>query len=240
MKAVKLVGVDGSIWPLTSVEHAGVFLKAEPVDFAAEPESGKTTGTLELVIADNSPTGKPLRPISVSKRQWHNAWSLRKWSKLIVSGGDGGQDYFMEVKLSSPIPDFSELDPEGYVEFLQSVIGRSKSWLRAVSHHAPIARAANTGDFDVWPRMRWQQAGVLVMPSGAAVEVPAVDSPRTVWLDPKESCVVKDDAGVIDRDLWISLRGNIFPEVLPADDQYREFHLPDGAVLLYEVEESPW
>lgn len=240
MKSVELVGVDGSLWPLTAVEHHGVFLKAEPLALAADVDDETVTGQLELVAADNLPFGGQLRPIRETSRKWRNAWSLRKWSKLVVSGGDVGLDYFLDVQLSAPIPDFSEVDPEGFVDFSQAVRGKTRSWLRTVRHEGDVVRVANTGDVDAWPRVRWVDAGRLVMPSGAVINLPAVESARTIWLDPRESCVVKDDAGNIDRELWLALRGSVFPEVLPADDEYREFGLPNGAVLFYEIGESPW
>lgn len=240
MKSVELVGVDGSVWPLTSVEHNGVFLKAEPTSLSAESDGEPVSGQLDLVVADHLPFGEELRPIRETSRLWRNAWSVRKWSKLVVKDDEGLGPYFLDVRLSTHIDDFGEVDPDGFVEFSQAVRGKTSSWSRTVRHEGDVVRVANTGDVDSWPRVRWDKAGVLAMPSGATINLPAVESPRTIWLDPRESCVVKDDAGNIDREIWLALRGSVFPEVLPADDEYREFGLPDGAVLFYEIGESPW
>lgn len=238
MKSIRLVGVDGSIWPLTSLDHDGVFLRAEPTGLVAE--DGAFAGSLELVAADNLPLGGELRPIRVTSRRWRNAWSTRKWSKLVVSDDEGMEDYWLEVRLRVPIDDFPEVDPEGFVEFSQQVVGRSSSWLRTVRASGDVVRVVNPGDVDSWPRVRWDNGGVVTMPSGATVDLPPVAEPRTIVLDPGESCVVLDDEGNVDRDLWVSLRGGVFPEVIPPDDSYREFGLPEGAVLFHEVGESPW
>lgn len=241
MKSVTLIGVDGSVWPLTSVDHEGVFLKAEPTNLAPGNDGESIEGSLDLVVADNSPTGGVLAPIGVTERRWRDAWSMREYSTLIVSEDEGIGDYSLELRLAAPIPDFPEFDASGYVDFSQSVRAFSDVWIHTVTVSGSVVDVVNPGDVDVWPRVRWTQAGSLVMPSGAVIELPAVTSPRTMWLDPSESCVVKDNDGVVDQTLWRVLRGSVFPESVPPGENARRFTLPAGASLIYDVGVySPW
>lgn len=241
MKSVTLIGVGGSTWPLTSVHHEGVFLRAEPTNLDPGNEGGTIEGSLDLVIADNSPAGGELAPIDVTERKWRDAWSMREFSTLIVADDEGVGDYFLPLKLAARIPDFPEFDADGYVDFSQSVVSDSEVWRRTITVDGAAAGVVNVGDVDVWPRVRWTRAGNLVMPSGAIVKLPAVPSPRTIWLDPSESCVVKDDNGVVDHALWLSLRGGVFPEPVPPGDELRPFGLPADAQLIYDIGVySPW
>ncbi|MCT1411647.1 hypothetical protein [Corynebacterium sanguinis] len=67
-----------------------------------------------------------------------------------------------------------------------------------------------------------------------------MSAPRTVLLDPHESCVVLDDSGAVDEVVWKQLRGRVFPEVVPAGE-VREFVVPDDAALIFdEGVASPW
>ena len=83
--------------------------------------------------------------------------------------------------------------------------------------------------------MKWTEGGNLTLPSGAVYELPTVSTPRTIWLDPTLGCKITDDSGVRDDALWRSLRGLVFPEVVPAG-QSRVFGIPVGATILWEDE----
>lgn len=239
MKSVSYLGVDGSVWPLTARDHGGVFLQATPDEMRSEGDGEPVSGSLDLVVADNSPDGFELDRVRVSERRWRRAWSPRLFGTLRVED-DEGQDYWLRVRLASAISGFPEVDPEGYVEFSQEVVGESAWWWHTSVLPGPSAVVTNSGDVDVWVRVRWEKAGVLLMPSGAVVQLPAVSAPRTILLDPSESCVVVDDSGVVDEPVWRGLRGKVFPEIVPAGES-RTFGLPDGAVLMVdEGVVSPW
>lgn len=240
MKSVTLIGVDGSEWPLTSVDHAGVFLKAEPTNLEPGNIGEPIEGSLDLVIADHSPFMGELHSISVTERLWRNAWSMREYSTLVVMDDDGPGAYYLKLRLAAPIPDFPEFDPDGYVDFTQSVVSESDVWQQMVSSDESTVNVVNSGDVDVWVSVEWSQAGTLVMPSTAAIVLPAVSSPRSMHLDPEESCIVTDSDGAIDYGLWRSLRGKVFPEpVTPGET--RKFGVPEGAKLIYHVGVySPW
>ncbi|WP_288833664.1 hypothetical protein [uncultured Corynebacterium sp.] len=239
MKSVTYVGVDGSVWPLTARDHEGVFLQATPDELRAEGDGGPIAGSLDLVVADNSPEGEDLEPVWVTERAWRRAWSVREFGTLRVDDGEGS-DHWLRVRLSVPISGFPEVSPEGFVEFSQAVVADVSVWSRRFEFVGSSVLVANSGDVDVWPRVRWGLAGELTMPSGAVVQLPEVPSPRTILLDPSESCAVVDDSGVVDEPVWKGLRGKVFPEMIPAG-QAREFQLPEGATLIvHEGVVSPW
>ena len=239
MKSVSYTGVDGSVWPLTSTDHAGVFLQATPDELRSEEDGEPVAGSLDLVVADHLPDGGELDDVRVVERRWRRAWSPRMFGTLRVDD-DEGVDHWLRFRLASPIAGFPEVDPEGYVEFSQSVIAESPVWWRSQTFGPGAVQVSNSGDVDGWPRVRWESAGRLVMPSGAVVDLPAVSAPRTVLLDPHESCVVLDDSGDVDEAVWRQLRGRVFPEVVPVGE-VREFVVPDDAALIFnEGVTSPW
>ncbi len=239
MKSVSYAGVDGSVWPLTSVGHAGVFLQATPDELRSDEDGEPIAGSLDLVVADHLPGGVRLDDVRVVERRWRRAWSVRKFGTLRVDD-DEGVNHWLRVRLASPIAGFPEVDPEGYVEFSQSVIAESPVWWRTQTFGPGSAPVSNSGDVDGWPRVRWESAGRLVMPSGAVVDLPSVSAPRTVLLDPHESCVVLDDSSAVDEVVWRQLRGRVFPEVVPAGE-VRKFTVPAGASLIFnEGVASPW
>ena len=239
MKSVTYVGVDGSVWPLTSTDHAGAFLQATPDELRSDEDGEPVSGSLDLVVADHLPDGGELDDVRVVERRWRRAWSTHRFGTLRIDD-DEGEDYWLRVRLAAPIAGFPEVDPDGYVEFSQSVVGESPVWWRTQTFGPGVAQVSNSGDVEGWPRVRWESAGRLIMPSGAVVDLPEVDNPRTVLLDPHESCVVLDDSGTVDEVVWRQLRGRVFPEVVPVGE-VRQFTVPTGAsLILSEGVVSPW
>lgn len=236
MESVTFFGVDGSQWPLTAWEHRGVFLKEGALALAPGEDDGSgLSGSLSLVVADNSPDGAELAPIDESMQCWRRAWSSRVWGRLVVVGADEAAETWARVRLAAPIPDLTVIGAEGFEEFEQQVVAESRRWLRTEALPGPEVVVFNGGVGDVWPRVLWQAGGVLVLPSGARVELPTVEAPRTIWLDPGLGCVVVDDDGERDVELWRALRGRVFPEMVPPGEG-RVFRVPEGAVVSWDWE----
>lgn len=237
MRSVTYIGVDGSVWPLTSMDHAGVFLQATSTDLAAEDDA--LSGSLDLVVADHTPDGAHIDELGEVEARWRRAWSHHVFGTLRVED-EQREDAWLRVKLAAPVPSFPEFGIDGYQEFEQSVVADSPVWWRSRVFHGGVVTVINSGDVDGWARVRWTQPGDLVMPSGAVLSLPPVEEPRTIVLDPHESCIVLDDAGEVDPELWRQLRGGVFPEIVPAGEQ-RVFTIPEGATLLFnEGVHSPW
>lgn len=237
MRSVTYVGVDGSVWPLTTVDHDGVFLQATPSDLTVEDE--KLSGSLDLVVADHSPDGVELGELSEIESRWRRAWSTRQYGTLRV-GDERRPSAWLRVRLSAPIPAFPDFGADGYQDFSQSVVAEGDSWFRTYEFPDPAVTVVNGGDVDGWVRIRWQEGGKVILPSGASFTLPEVAAPRTIVLDPRESCVVLDDDGNIDRSVWKSLRGSVFPEMIPPGEQ-RVFTIPNDSMLLFdEGVMSPW
>lgn len=236
MESVSYRGVDGSVWPLTEWSHRGVFLKEGALALApGEEEGAGLSGGLSLVVADNAPDGAELVEIDETMQAWRRAWSPRLYGSLVVVGADEAAETWARVRLAAPIPDLTVIGPEGFEEFEQQVVAESRRWLRTEVLPGPEVTVFNAGDWEVWPRVRWQAGGVLVLPSGARVSLPTVPAPRTIWLDPGLGCVVVDDDGERDVDLWRALRGEVFPEVVPPGEG-RVFRVPASAVVSWDWE----
>ncbi|WP_257202943.1 hypothetical protein [Corynebacterium cystitidis] len=239
MKSVTYVGIDGSLWPLTDPSHEGVFLQAVPDVLRSDERGESVSGVLDFVVADHDSNGADLRPIRVTERRWRRAWSVRKFGTLRVED-DEGVDFWLRVRLALPIEGFSEVDPDGYVAFSQSVEADSDVWMTTMTHQGINVTVTNNGDVEAWPRVRWLKSGDLIMPSGAATNLPSVPAARTIILDPKQSCIVLDDESVEDNSVWRALRGKVFPEPIPVDET-RSFIIPEGSTLSIDVGvASPW
>ncbi|MGV0327301.1 hypothetical protein ACUY2E_10245 [Corynebacterium confusum] len=238
MREFTLFGVDGSVWPLTSWEHAGVFFRAEPVDLQAD-DDGRISGSLDLVVADHRPDGSRVGTIDDVMSAWRRAWSKHRDCTLRVD--DDKDSLSLRLRLESVVPNLPSLDAEGYEEFSQSVVApEGAAWLRKSSRLGPSVRVVNAGDHEAWVSIRWQRGGSVRLPSGATFILPTVPEPRTILLDPGESCAVVDVDGVLDRSLWVELRSRVFPEPVPPG-QVREFVVPEGASVLFnERVDDPW
>lgn len=238
MRECTLFGVDGSVWPVTAWEHRGVFLKAEPTDLQAD-EEGVISGSLELVVADHQPGGEVLPAISETMSRWRRAWSKHRDCTLQVE--NESDTLTLQLRASGVVAGFPSVEMEGFEEFSQPVTTVAHSaWLRHSTRPGPQVQVVNAGDEEAWVSVRWTEGGQLVQPSGATVTLPSVPSPRTVVLDPSESCVVVDDSGVVDRPLWVDLRSRVFPEPVPAG-KARDFTVPAGAQVLFDERvDDPW
>lgn len=169
--------------------------------------------------------------------RFKSAFSHHKRGRLIVRGWPGG-----DLALVAELVEFSA--PTRQPEH--------GSFTRLVVHvHAPdgvylqgraetgVVDVGNPGDRVIFPRVRWVgDGGVVVLPSGAEMELPAVDEPRVVFLDALESCVVVDDDGVVDDALWGAFQ--VFPEGVPVGER-RRYILPPSAALAWDVGyTNPW
>lgn len=233
-------GVDGSVWPLLDVAHRGVFLKRNPVELRSSG-GDPVSGVLELVVADNNPDGRELAPIDETVRLWRRSWSRHTFGTLRVND-PGSWETWLPLRLSESVGSLPAVDAHGFEEFTQAVVSDPAHpyWRRTRVYSSPSFKVANAGEYETWPRVRWVQGGTLVMPSGASVTLPSVSSPRTLFLDPFESCAVVDDSGVLDRELWRRLRGQVTPEPIPVGE-VREFTIPGGAQLLVDERvDDPW
>lgn len=118
------------------------------------------------------------------------------------------------------------------------LVADSGVWLHRTVAGSGSVTVTNWGDVPLWVSVRWSGAGgPVVLPSGATFTLPPVVSPRVLHL--RKSPSVVDDAGVRDDALWRQLRA-VLPEMVPVD-QVREFSVPAGAELMYQVGViDPW
>lgn len=146
-----------------------------------------------------------------------------------------------QVRLSGPI-DAPVEDPASSAVVLNvrvPLVADSAAWWspRPPQHERAVVN--NGGDVPVWVRIRWEQAGVVRLPSGAQVTLPSPPGPRTLHLSRAKSVAVFDDDGFFDRVTWQRVRGAWVEGVAPGETGV--FHLPTGAELVYEVGVlDPW
>lgn len=240
MFEVTFYGVDGKVWPLTAVQHRGVFLKENPVELRTSGEEA-VAGSLELVVADNDPEGRELHEIADVMREWRGSWSRRNYGTLRIEDS-GAWESWLPLRLAEPIPDLPSVDPAGYEEFTQAVVSdpHHPYWRRTHVYDQRTFTVTNAGDHETWPRVRWKQGGTVTLPSGVALTLPTVGEWRTIFLDPFESLCVLDDKNRLDRALWRQLRHKVYPEPIPVGE-VRTFGIPAGAQLIVDERvDDPW
>lgn len=254
----------GDRWPLTSVEHRGVFIREGSLrSFMGDVERTAAAGFRGAGQRTTSLAVKPLEvgftvcvvPGEEAERlwlDWLRSWSYTSPGTLIVRNTSLG-----DVRMSVWLRGVGEPDQltngeqwwGGYPSVEMTVAADGGLWWAGPVASRPlpsaassqVVRVANSGDWFVRPRVRWQGAGAAVtMPSGARVTLPTTTAPRSLILDMSESCAVVDDSGVLDKGVWRRLAGGVVPEAVPPGG-VREYRIEGRSQLLWRVPVlRPW
>lgn len=172
-------------------------------------------------------------------RRWRAAWD-RRTAGVLTAGRDDGQVFHAKVRASSVMAAPSR-DPLNDIEvaFSMNVVADGGVWFTDEIGGEGSVEITNSGDVDLFPRIRWEGAGGQVrLPSGATFTLPAVTSERTLLLDDEESLGVLDATGRKDEALW-PLPGAV-AEGVPVRAT-RQYLLPAGATLLWQTAVfDPW
>lgn len=113
------------------------------------------------------------------------------------------------------------------------IVADSGVWVWTQRETGPSVTIHNTGRSTIYPRLTWRDAGTAKMPSGMAINLPAVGGPRTIDFKPRESNVVTDVDGNIDHETWSKLRG-AFTEGVPRGAR-RTYMIPPTAALTWDT-----
>lgn len=116
--------------------------------------------------------------------------------------------------------------------FEVTVVGDGGVWL---SHYenTNIVTVTNWGDVPVWPEIVWEGAGGEVkLPSGAVITLPAVDGEHYLSLDRRNAGLIRDSAGVVNREL--SALVDVVGESVPVGEE-KQFSLPEGALMSWDI-----
>ncbi|EPD70873.1 hypothetical protein HMPREF1219_00168 [Corynebacterium pyruviciproducens ATCC BAA-1742] len=248
---------SGVVWPLMgATPPRGVFVKegTVPVLWPSRPEtvvkaaglSGQRLADFQAgfdpmsveftVVVDGSMVGKSMGAVLA---EWLGSWSTTVPGVLTARVGDG-EPRTLGVRLVADFtPGMPEVQPDdvGFMELpMRLVCDRGVAVV--TREYVGGATVVNDGVDWVWPRVTWSAAGSLVMPSGAAVQLPPVSAVRVLNFDPWLGGEVTDVDGVRDVSLWRSLRGTVFEGVPPGASGV--FRIPGGARMVCDFSVLGW
>lgn len=255
---IRYVSPDGVEWPLMSETHRGVFLaegglgsvwgkRAEnPIqvvgrDGQRRAHVGRLQGlstSLEVVVTEGAG-----RSVGEVWAEWLRSWPLGQPGTLIVSSDTGLGELSTPVRLSDDagVSSFPyQPDEIGYFTVSMPVVMDAGCWFFAASGVGTV-EITNSGDAVCVPRLVWSgSGGVVVAPSGATFVLPPVVEERVLTVDPAESYLVTDTAGVVDGDLWRRVRGGVRGGPVPPGGT-AVWQLPTGARLEWRIGVvNPW
>lgn len=111
-------------------------------------------------------------------------------------------------------------------------------WSRSHQSDKKSVTVTNLGDVPVWPTVEWEgSGGVVMLPSGATLDLPAVDRPHFLPLARHKAGKVTSDRGFEPE---ITKKIGAVGEQVPVGES-RKFSLPGGAKLHWrEGVLDPW
>lgn len=185
-----------------------------------------------------------VRDVSAVMAWFRGVWSNTAESMLIIAHPRFGR-WSLPVRLSGALPAPGG-DPAdgGDIVFDVPLIGDGGVWLSdsfSSQHTENIVTVTNYGDVPVSPRIVWNGAGGEVkLPSGATFTLPPVSQPRVLSLAWADGLKVTAMDGVLDREVWVKVRGKALSEQIPVGES-GVFQLPDGASLEWRIGVyDPW
>lgn len=245
----------GREWRLIGPEHDGVWVvdggitglvgSGEDSASTLPGVPGHRVEAVEVPPVDGALTvraGDGAGGVPETFSRFRSDWSFRVPGRLVLSGDDGAGPVWARARLAGPIaaPAHHPAELRGLV-FEVPVRLDDGLWWETISSDTDSVTVTNTGDVFVRPRVEWNgPGGRLIMPSGAAVTLPAVDSPRVLVLDNSRSNVVRDPDGTVDTGLWPSMVADLLPEGVPPGEA-RTYWIPGGATLHWDIGHlDPW
>lgn len=240
-------------WPLTKFNNKGVYIEEGgfPELVSTRQDSGLVvpglpgqillpdgqinpmTGTMTVVV-DGPRVGLTNEEVFVA---WNEDWDDVDEGTLVVEWTKPGH-LSTKVRLAgdgmagTPPYRLNEHEQD-YFTFSMSIVADSGAWVWTQRETGPQVTIHNTGRSTIYPRLTWRYAGTVTMPSGMVLDLPAVDGPRTIDFEPRESNVVTDVDGNIDRATWSKLRGG-FTEGVPRGAK-RTYTIPTTAALTWDT-----
>lgn len=230
---------EGRHWPLTDWEHQGVYIEEGGFPELAVQSGQRTMSGAINVVVDGSAVGRSNGEVMA---EFRHDFDDEIYGTLVASSDDLLGTLSARIRLGSEgvitLPP-TQPDEHGFVQFTVPVESDQARWVTEERYMGPTCLVENFGVDTVWPKVMWTSGGALTMPSGAQLRLPAVRAPRVVDFHPDRSGLVTDLDGVVDRELWVQLRGFYF-EGVPRR-AVRQFGIPAGASLIAAVpQREPW
>lgn len=184
------------------------------------------------------PTEGKFTLVATSAIAWANArraFSTTDHGTLII---EGTRRCVLPVRLANSLPSPARVPTTGS-RIEVNLIRDEGAWLITESADGPTVTITNTGAAPIGPRITWTGAGGAVMlPSGATFALPAVTSPRTMYLDRRRAGQVYAAGEVLDREA--THEAAAVGEMVPVG-QTRVFRVPAGARIQWDQEVlDPW
>lgn len=246
MMRLQVAGVDGSSWDLTDPRSA-VFIEADTIEglvgtFSDNLQAFPTApgGVVDLRDRVVEPLAGSFTVVVKDPQAWARfraGWSTCSDSTMVLT--IGGVVFSVRARLSTALP-FPAVRPAVGTRLVVSVVSYDGVWLTAHSQVGPGGiMVVNAGDVPVWPVLSWLGAGgVVTLPSGAQFSLPTVSSRYSLSMDRREAGLVRDEAGLVDRDL--SRQVMVLGEGVPVGES-RTWMLPAGVVLSWKLGHlDPW
>lgn len=221
-------GIAGLVGQVEETPLAGWGVPGQVVDVQ---QVGAMLGTLvvDLYPAD----GMPVAAVSSA---WRSSWSRSPDSAgLLAIASPTMGPLTTRVRLADSLPPLT-VDPAELpqIEGLSmQVVCDDGVWWQAERSEFGEVTISNDGDVRVWPRIEWEQACEVTMPSGVVLALPAVSGPRVLDLDQAESLVVTDLDGEIDRAVWQAVAPLVMPEGVPPGAT-RTYQTTGGALVRWQ------
>lgn len=217
--------------PVASPQRLGVELVDEPGEHETGVVFPRTSGSFTVTCHPHK--GKSAAEVE----QWFKRELAARGGFEFWVTGDGGRPRRQTQKLVRFSAPATQPEHAGFIRLTVDVDAMDPLFYETDSETGTVD-VINTGVVKVWVNVWWEEGGSLVMPSGAISTLPTVAEPRTLVLNPHESCVVIDEDGVPDRDVWGTFP--TYPEaVMPG--KFARFSAPAGALVSWRVGYTdPW
>lgn len=179
--------------------------------------------------------------VVLSVEQWlsvRQAFSTTKYGRLELRSE--GRIYSCPVRLSASLPAPQAAPKHGSTVEVSLVSDgdRGGVWSRSYQSDKKSVTVTNLGDVPVWPTVEWEgSGGAVTLPSGATLELPAVDRPHFLPLARNKAGKVTSDRGFEPE---VTKKIGAVGEQVPVGEE-RTFSLPGGAKLHWrEGVLDPW
>lgn len=231
-----ITGLIGTREPLLQQGVVGV-----EGDYVAGHRVPGMTGELTVLVRGGR--GTSAQDEWASLRRAFNTDESRPGYLFIEPAGGVGESLQARVRLNGYVSE-PEAD-DAHAEVVNNVriplAADEGVWLTRARHATGEVLVTNDGDTPLPVAVEWSGAGgAVTVPSGASFTLPAAPETRVLHLESRLGCLVTDESGRVDRDLWVQVRKTALPELVPVGAK-RSFTVPEGAVLRWQVRRlDPW
>lgn len=193
-----------------------------------------TKGTLKLLI-----TTKDTAQAHSLLTRLRKAFHPRKHGVLTISTRWGRLS--AHIRADGPIPPPIEVENHDRIEYEMpiAVICDDGLWWQSYESADTRTTIVNHGDVIIYPTISWKNTGGdVILPSGAHLRLPTINTPRRLLLSPLESNVILDEHDQIDYPAWQQI-----PKITEGIEAGGKatYQIPNGAKISWRIGVlDPW